>query len=85
MERLKTTRELHMKCDICGKEETLKEQPFKDLDCLNYGWSELDWLRTSFVFGRRHSKYHLCPDCTKKFDNKMLKEINLEEPGPTCE
>ena len=85
MQRTKTSRELYMKCDICGKEEILKEHPFKDLDCLNYGWSELEWTRTLFVFGRRISGYHLCPDCTKNFDNKVLKEVEVEEPGPTCE
>ena len=85
MQRTKTTRELHMRCDICGKEEILKERPFRDLDYIHERWSRLVWEKSAIcsVFGKDLKEYHLCPTCTKKLD-KLIKEVELEEPGPTC-
>jgi endogenous inhibitor of DNA gyrase (YacG/DUF329 family) len=83
MQRTKMTRELHMKCDICGKEEVLKERPFRDLDYINEGWSRLAWEKPALfcVFFKDLKEYHLCPTCTKKLE-KLIKEVKLEEPGP---
>ena len=84
MQKTTIIKEHHMKCDICGKEQTYPESQFMTFNCLDYGWSVLRWTRSIFVFGVRRSEYHLCPDCTKNFDNKVVKEIVLEEPGPIC-
>lgn len=67
-----------MKCDICGKEETYPEKPMRMFDPIDYGWSEMDWLKPIFGPMRDNRKYHLCPECTKKL-KKLIKEVKLEE------
>ncbi len=83
MRRTKVTREYYMKCDICGKEETYPESPFRYFDYLDHGWSRVEWLRPIITF-RQTKEFHLCPTCTRKLA-KLIKNVELEEPGPTCE
>ena len=86
MQRTKTSRELHMKCDICGKEEIIHERPFRDLNYIHEGWSRLVWEKPAIlsVFCKSYKEYHLCPKCTRKL-TKLIKNVEIEEPGPTCE
>lgn len=69
----------HMKCDICGKTEVIKDGNIKRAP----GWWTRHWsvlhIR-QFDDWREESvkKLDLCPTCTKKF-KKILKNVEVGE------
>ena len=83
MQMIKVEREYHMKCDICGKEEVYPESPVRLFDYIDHGWSRVEWLRPILTF-RQNKELHLCPKCTRKLA-KLIRNVELEEPGSTCE
>lgn len=69
----------HMKCDICGKTEIIKDEDFKRVP----GWWTRHWsalLLSEFGDwkGECSKELNLCPTCTKKF-KKILKNVEIDE------
>lgn len=75
-----------MKCDICGKEEIIKET-----DIMHFpDWWTRHWSNVKFYNlednERAIRKYDMCPMCSSKF-KKLVKNADLEkekEYGPEC-
>ena len=83
MKKLIVDRSYHMKCDICGKEEIIKETDFRKI----WSWWIRHWSKVTIEqygvdpFPR---KLDLCPTCTGKF-RKLVMNVKLEdEYGPEC-
>lgn len=82
MQRVQIDRSYHMKCDICGKEEIIKETDFRKIP----PWWTRHWSEVTIKqFGVEPLPRHLdlCPTCTRKF-RKLIMNVELEdEYGPT--
>lgn len=77
MQKTVVSSEVHVKCDICGKEKVLKADGYKSIDTVNYGWSHLE-LTTQGRFFVRTRNFDLCPLCTAKFGKLIGKVETIE-------
>lgn len=57
-----------MRCDLCGKEETIYETNTVFVsDWFTRHWSRIDWTQFPHYHDGNHKVLDLCPTCTKKF------------------
>lgn len=86
MNKLIVDRSYQMKCDICGKEETIPIQEagpffFKPMEWFTRKWSHVSFSQFPGISKETCCGFDLCPTCTKKF-KKLLMSVEIEEPGP---
>lgn len=83
MKHLIVDRSYQMKCDICGKEETIPIQEagpffFKPMDWFTRKWSHVKFWQFPGDSNETRREFDLCPTCTKKF-KKLLMSVEVEE------
>lgn len=70
-------RSYDMKCDICGKTETIYETDYKHIP----DWWTRHWSKVEFNDFMDKSQpirfFDLCPTCTRKF-KKLVKNVEIE-------
>lgn len=78
----KTVRSLsyEMKCDICGKEESIcHDNPTIISEFYTKHWTEIIMKeQDSFKLPPDQKRLDLCPKCSKKL-KKIIKNVELEE------